>query len=187
MNSSTGTAPSAPSGYTRTAIAFHWVTALLIAAGFTLGWLFDDFHGTTKIRLINYHKWIGVTVFLLALGRSLWRAAHPPPPLPPTVPRWQRVASELSHAALYVLLFAIPISGWVMSSSMGFSVHYLGVIPLPDLIGKNKPLSWMLMDIHEFLTNLLLYLVGLHALAAIYHHFVQRDRVLLNILGGRAR
>ena len=73
-----------------------------------------------------------------------------------------------------------------MSSAMGFSVRYLGLLPLPDLIAKNKPLSWMLMDIHQFLTNLLLYVVGIHALAALYHHFVQRDRVLLNMLRRRS-
>ena len=93
MTSSTGVQAASASSYTRTAVAFHWLTALLVAAGFTLGWVFDDFHGTTKIRLISYHKWIGITIFLLAFARSIWRATHPPPPLPATVPHRQRIAS----------------------------------------------------------------------------------------------
>ena len=96
--------------YTRTAIALHWLTLLLIATGFSLGrWMVELPIAPQTLRVYAYHKWIGITVFLLTLARLAWRRAHPVPP-PPGLPAWQRRAAAASHASLYVLMLVIPLS-----------------------------------------------------------------------------
>ena len=106
--------------YTRTALTLHWLIALLICAVIPLGMYMHDLPlSPYKLRLYSYHKWIGVTVFMLAVIRLSWRATHRPPLLPDTMQRWEKIAAESMHYLLYALLFAIPISGWLMSSRPG--------------------------------------------------------------------
>jgi len=134
-----------------------------------------------KLRLYSWHKWIGVTIFLLIVARLMWRAANAPPP-PITSPRWQQIAAVVNHWLLYVLLICIPLSGWLMSSAYGVRVVYFGVIPLPDLVGKNKELGDTLKALHEILAFTMLGLVTVHALAALKHHLLDRDAVLYRML-----
>lgn len=169
--------------YTRTAIALHWLIALLILAAFPLGVVMHDLPlSPLKLRLISYHKWLGVTVFVLAVVRLAWRATHTPPPLPETVPGWQRRAAHGLHHLLYALLFAIPLSGWLMSSAKGFQTVYLGVLPLPDLVGKDKALGELLEEVHKMLNFGLLWLVLAHVAAALKHQYLDRDGVLARML-----
>jgi cytochrome b561 len=169
--------------YTRTAVALHWLTALLIVAGFAIGLYAVDLKlSPTKLKLYAWHKWIGVTVFGLALARLAWRWRHPAPPLPLTMPRWERGLAHGTHAAIYVLLLALPISGWLMSSASGVPVVYLGVLPLPDLVAKDKALADALKLVHYALNKTLLALVVLHVAAALKHHLLERDRVLRRML-----
>jgi cytochrome b561 len=91
--------------------------------------------------MLSYHKWLGVTVFILLVVRLAWRANHTPAPMIVSMPQWQRLAAQGVHVLLYVLLFAIPLSGWLMSSAKGFQTVYLGVLPLPDLLAKDKGLG----------------------------------------------
>ncbi len=169
--------------YAATAIALHWLTALLIAVTFPLGLYM---HGLAlspfKLQLVSYHKWLGVTIFLLALARLAWRLGHAPPPLPDTIPAWQQRAAQGLHHLLYVLLLAIPLSGWLMSSAKGVPVVYLGLVQLPDLVGKDKALGEMLEEVHEMLNFGLLGLVGMHVAAALKHHFIDKDTTLLRML-----
>ena len=113
--------------------------------------------------------------------RLIWRGIARAPALLPA-PVWQRRLAHLSHILLYALMFAIPLSGWLMSSAGGFTVNYLGVLALPDLVGKDKALFETLKDVHETLNFTLLGLVILHVLAALKHHFVDRDARLRRIL-----
>src|SRR5512142_1533413 len=102
--------------YTRTAVALHWLIALLIFAAFPLGVYVHDLPlSPHKLRLFSYHKWIGVTVFMLAVVRVSWRVTHRSPPLPERMPLWEKIAAESVHYLLYVTIFAIPLSGWLMS------------------------------------------------------------------------
>ena len=168
--------------YTRTAIALHWLTVALIATGFAIGlWMVDLPIAPQTIRIYAYHKWIGITVFLMALARLAWRVAHPVPPLA-ALPRWQRRAATASHVALYVLMLVIPISGWLYSSATGVQVVYLGVIALPNLVAKDNALAAALKAVHVSLNFTLLALVLVHAGAALRHHFIERDRVLSRML-----
>lgn len=169
--------------YTTTAIALHWLVALLIFTAFPLGIFMSDMPlSPLKLKLISYHKWLGVTVFLLAVARLAWRIGHTPPPLPETIPAWQRSAAQGLHHLLYLLLFAIPLSGWLMSSAKGFQTVYLGVLPLPDLIGKDKALSDALKAVHEMLNFGLLALVFGHIAAALKHQFIDRNGILARML-----
>lgn len=165
--------------YTRVAIGLHWVIALAIFATFALGLYMHELPlSPAKLKLYSYHKWIGVTIFALVLFRLLWRLGHRPPPPPPSMPAWQHWTASAAHVTLYLLTLAIPVSGWLMSSASGFQVVYLGVLPIPDLLAKDKALADQFKDIHEFLNMLMLALVVLHAAAALKHHVVDRDDVL---------
>lgn len=176
------TTTTAAARYTATAIALHWLAVALIVCNFTLGLSMVPLP-LSRQKLVWYfwHKSIGLTVFLVTCLRLAWRAGHRPPALPP-MPEWQRRAATLSHAALYVLLLLIPVSGWLYSSSTGVQVVYLGLVPLPDLVPKDKALAAVLRACHVTLNFTLLALVCVHAAAGLRHHFVDRDTVLWRML-----
>jgi cytochrome b561 len=168
--------------YTRTAVALHWIVGLLIAAGFTLGATMTDLHmSPRKLKLYSYHKWIGITVLGLVLIRLLWRLTHPAPPDEP-MPRWQRIAAHVTHWLLYALMMATPMVGWLYTSAAGYPVVYLKLWQLPDLVSKNKQLADVLVQVHGLLAWTLLWVVVLHAAAALKHHFFDRDATLRRML-----
>ncbi|MDO8988063.1 MAG: cytochrome b [Sideroxyarcus sp.] len=169
--------------YTRTAISLHWLIALLIFAAFPLGIYMHDLPlSPYKLRLYSYHKWIGVTVFLLALFRIYWRATHLPPVLPDSMKNWEKFAAHSAHYVLYALIVIIPISGWLMSSAKGFQTVWFGVLPLPDLVDKNKELGDQLLQVHQALNLLLLGTLAAHVGGALKHHFIERDNILARML-----
>lgn len=169
--------------YTPTAITLHWLVALLILAAFPLGLYMHDLPlSPTKLKLYSYHKWIGVTVFMLAVLRLWWRARYPSPALPPNMKRWEQIAAHGTHHTLYLLLFIIPLSGWMMSSAKGFQTVWFGVLPLPDLVGKNKELGTTLETLHVVLNYTLLGLLVAHIGAALKHHIITRDDTLIRML-----
>lgn len=175
--------PAASAHYTRTAIALHWLIFVLIACGFTLAvYMVDLPLSPQKLKYFSWHKWIGVTVFLAALVRVAWRLTHPAPSLPATMPRWEQRAAAMGHAALYVLIVIIPITGWLYSSATGVPTVYLGLVQLPDLVPKDKPLAAQLKLVHISLNYTLFVIVCIHAAAALKHHFVDRDEVLGRML-----
>lgn len=165
--------------YTRTAVVLHWLVALLIFVGFPLGVYMHELPlSPDKLRLYSYHKWIGITVLMLASVRVMWRLTHTPPPLTLDLPAWQHRASQIVHGLLYVLLLAIPLSGWLMSSAKGFQTVWFGVLPLPDLVDKNRELGELLENVHKMLNFTLLLLVVAHVGAALKHHFIEREPFL---------
>jgi cytochrome b561 len=172
----------APARYTATAIALHWLAVALIVCNFALGLSMVPLP-LSRQKLVWYfwHKSVGLTVFLVTCLRLAWRTGHRPP-APPPMPEWQRRAAALSHAALYLLVFLIPVSGWLYSSATGVQVVYLGLLPLPDLVPKDKALANVLRACHVALNFTLLTLVCAHAVAAVRHHFVDRDTVLWRML-----
>jgi cytochrome b561 len=168
--------------YTRAAIALHWLTAILVVANLLLGISMVGLPiSPRKLHWYLWHKSIGITIFALTSGRLAWRALHrPPPPVP--MPSWQRRAAVVSHALLYVLLFITPISGWIYSSATGVQVVYLGTFPLPNLVPKDKALADALRLVHVGFNSLLFAVVCIHVVAALKHHFVDRDTVLARML-----
>lgn len=172
-----------PQRYGPVAISLHWIVAALILFNLAFGlYLVGLPLSPQKLRYFSYHKWIGVTVLLLATARLLWRLGHPAPALPAAMPTWERRAAHVSHALLYVLFFAAPLSGWLFSSANGFQTVYLGVVPIPDLLGKNKEVADVLKIAHHWINYTLAAVIAVHAAAALKHHFIDRDDVLVRML-----
>lgn len=165
--------------YTTPAIVLHWLTALLIFVGFPLGLTMVELPlSPDKLRLYSYHKWIGITVLMLVAARLAWRLTHTPPPLPAGIAAWQRRASAIVHGLLYGLMIVIPLSGWLMSSAKGFQTVWFGVLPLPDLVEKDRELGELLATVHKALNFSLLGLVVLHVGGALQHQFIDRQPFL---------
>lgn len=165
--------------YTAPAIALHWLMAWLIIAVYFLGLSIDALPvGPDRILVVGWHKWLGVTIAFLWGFRVLWRAGHRPPALPASSPAWQNAASHLVHVALYLLMIAIPVSGWLMSSAKGYTTNFFGLFDLPNLLMKDKELGHTLKEVHEVLANSLMALVGLHIAAALKHQLVDKDNLL---------
>ncbi|MGH8454448.1 MAG: cytochrome b [Nevskiales bacterium] len=171
--------------YGAAAQAAHWLTFLLLIGSFSLGFYMADLTlSPTRLKLYAYHKWIGVTIFVLVTLRLAWRLWSAPPPLPDSMPAWEKRAAEISHRLLYLLLFAVPLSGWLMSSAKGFQTVLFEVLPIPDLLSKNPPLGAALEEVHWLLNKMLLGLVLLHVAAAFKHHFADHDEVLARMTPG---
>ena len=168
--------------YDRAAIALHWITALLIVANLLLGLSMVPLPiSPRKLHWYLWHKSIGVTIFALTSLRLAWRALRPHP-APVAMPAWQQRAASVTYAMLYALLFVIPLSGWLYSSATGVQVVYVGAVPLPDLLPKDKALADTLRIVHVALNALLAGVIGLHVAAALKHHFIDRDAVLARML-----
>ena len=141
--------------------------------------------GPQRFKAVPWHKAIGVTILALVLVRLFWRWTHPAPPLPTSLPAWERYAAHASHWALYALMIAVPLSGFLMSSALGFSTVVFG-LRLPDLLERNRELGDSLKTLHFFLNKALLAVIALHFAAALKHHFIDRDGVLLRMLPWRS-
>jgi len=172
--------------YSATAIALHWLMAAAIASLFAVGLYMHDLPlSPWKLRIYSWHKWAGVTIFTLAFVRFAWRMAHRPPQLPSHMGRAEQLVAHGGHGLLYLLMFAIPLSGWLMSSAKGFQTVLFGVLPIPDLLAKNKELGELLQTVHWGLNMLLAAVVVGHIAAALKHHLINRDDVLTRMLPRR--
>jgi cytochrome b561 len=171
--------------YTGVAIAFHWLLALMIIGSFGVGLYMHELPmSPTRLKLYNWHKWAGVTILALSALRLLWRLAHRPPADLPA-PHWQRQAAHVTHIALYVLFFAVPLAGWAYSSAAGFPIVWFGVLPLPDFVSPDKPLADLMKERHAVLAWALGVLVVLHIAAALKHHVIDKDGLLDRMRPGR--
>jgi cytochrome b561 len=171
------------SRFSATAIALHWLVFVLIACGFALALYMTELRlSPLKLKYYSWHKWIGVTVFMLAAARVAWRFTHAAPPLPLSMPAWQRRAAAISHVLLYALILVIPVSGWLYSSAAGVPTVYLGLLQLPDFLERDKALAEVLKSVHVILNYTLLALVVTHAAAALKHHFIDGNDVLARML-----
>ena len=172
--------------YTRIAIVFHWVIAAFVVANIALAWTFkiwDDRPWTQSVT--NTHKTIGITVLGLALMRLLWRIAHRPPPLSPAIPRWQAVAARTGHAALYFLIIAMPLSGWIYDSAWEYAadvpIDFFGLFEMPRIAwvadmpaGPKKEVDELFHHVHEWLSYLLYVLLAAHLAGALKHQYFDR-------------
>lgn len=165
--------------YTYTAIFFHWLMAIGLVGTFALGYYMEGLaFSPSKLKLIAWHKWAGISLLVLAVPRLLWRITHRAPALPVGMSAWGRTGALAGHHLLYVLMFAIPLTGWLASSAQGVSVVWFGLWKLPDLLAKNQALGVQLQDVHRVLNYVLLVVVIGHVAAALHHHFVQKDSLL---------
>jgi cytochrome b561 len=172
-----------PTRYTGLAQTFHWLIAALIVTQFALAWTADDLPlGVHKLALLARHKSFGMTVLMLAVLRLLWRFRNPPPALPSRMTTLERRLARATHWAFYLLLFAMPLTGWMMSSAKNYSVSWFGLFTWPNLIGQSDSAFEFLQTTHEYLGYALLAIASLHVLAALKHHFWDKDDVLVRML-----
>ena len=165
--------------YTPVAKSLHWLMAAMILGLLALGIYMSDLPlSPQKLTLYSWHKWAGVTVFVLVWLRLLWRITHRPPALPETLSPLMRLAAHAGHSALYLLMIAIPLTGWLMSSAKGFQTVWFGVLPIPDLLGRDRELGDLLQQVHKLLNLLLMLTLAGHVAAAMWHHFVLKDDTL---------
>ncbi len=179
---------SSSTRYTGVAITLHWLAAIGILTALAMGIYMVDLQlSPSKIKLFNWHKWLGMTLLALAALRLLWRLFNPPPPMPATMPAWQRGVAHGVHWALYALFFAIPLVGWAYSSAAGFPIVWFGVLPLPDWVPKDPALAELLKPVHKWLAYALAALILAHILAVFKHMLMDDDDLLLRMIPGRSR
>ena len=169
--------------YTSGAIAFHWIMFVLVVAVGALGLLHDSFPKTTQGFWINIHAVMGLLLWALLLARIVWRMRHAPPALPADTGEFSRRVSGPVHFALYALLFVTPIIGVVTFVWHGRAFDF-GLFQLDFGVAKNRAIFHPTEDIHQYLAYALFALAGLHALAALWHHFIRHDGVLRRMLPG---
>ncbi len=182
-----------PAKYTRTAMLLHWLIALLIFVNLVLAFITEQIPEDWIRPAINTHKSIGITVLGLVLMRLLWRLTHQPPPLPDSYPRWERVTAQTAHWLFYVLMLAMPLTGWLHDSAWKAApevkMYWFGLFEWPrfGFIMALEPvlkerLHGQLGDIHEYLGYTLIGLWVLHVGAALKHQFIDKHQELQRML-----
>jgi cytochrome b561 len=169
--------------YGAVAQALHWITAVLVVAAFIYG------PGGSEQRVYSaardfdrqLHETLGLCVFVLVIVRALWRMVDTRPE-PPLLPRWMDLASKAVQAALYLLLFAIPLTAIAGAWLEGHPLTFLVGVEIPPLLALSHDTGATIASIHVWLGDAILWLAGFHALAALYHHLVLKDRVLVTML-----
>ncbi len=168
--------------YSPLARGLHWTIAGLIVAQYVLAemseYAEDAGRVVAQLALLANHKSVGITILALALFRLIWRATHQPPALTAVMPKWQHAASSITHWLLYGFLFALPITGWLMSSAKSYSVSWFNLFVLPDFVAANEALADNLEYIHELLAEALFVIAAIHILAALKHYLVDKDGVM---------
>lgn len=180
-----------PARYGATAIALHWVLALAIVIMLVAGYYMTGLpFSPQRLKLYNWHKWLGVAVLTLSILRLLWRILRQPPALPAdmqaAMPRWQQQAHHGTHHLMYALFFIVPVLGWAYSSAAGFPIVFLGQFPLPDFVPVSKPLADVLKPVHALAAYALALLMLLHVAAALKHQYIDRDGLIARMLPGRS-
>jgi cytochrome b561 len=173
--------------YGRAAIVFHWLIAALILVNWLLPQLAAFVARTDAPRLIALHRSIGVTVLALVLLRAAWRWVSPPPPLPGGILPLVRIAAHLGHAALYLLMVAVPVLGILFTWAGGRTLSVWGLVELPPPAWIDPDLHDRFRALHELTADAILWLIGLHVLAVLVHQYLFRDRLLDRMLPARLR
>jgi cytochrome b561 len=176
----------APTAYSAAQKWLHWLTAaiivlVMIPAGLTMTRLGE---GETTNTLYEIHKSFGVIVFGLAVVRAAWRLTRGAPPLEPGIPSWQRFAAHASHYALYLLIFLVPITGWVATSACCPPVNLFWTVPVTLPVAGGEDFAKAVFQLHYAFVYTLMAIVAIHVAAALQHHFIRRDRTLLRMLPG---
>jgi cytochrome b561 len=168
---------------------FHWVIVVLIVTQYVLANQASGLPlGLRKLVVLAQHKSFGMTILALAVLRLLWRWANPVPALPANMKPWERAGAHVSHWALYGLLFALPLTGWLMSSAKNYPVSWFNLFAFPNLVGANDAVYHAMLSTHHVLAKVLFAVALLHMLAALQHHFLRKDHVLRDMLPfGRSR
>jgi cytochrome b561 len=174
--------------YSRASVAIHWLSLVLIAAVYCLMEFREYWPKGDPVRegMKAWHYTLGLTVLAITLGRIVVRLANPAPPIVPEPPQWQRMLARVVHLALYALLLAMPLMGWLILSAEGETIPFWG-FELPALAAKSKDFAELVEDWHETGGKIGYALIGLHAAASLFHHYVVRDNTLARMMPGTRR
>ncbi len=163
------------------AISFHWVMAIIVIGLICLGLYMSDLPiSMEKLKLYGWHKEFGLLVLMLVVLRMSWRWLNILPEL--DLPRWEVIAARTVSWAFYFFMFAMPLTGWLMSSYAGLSVSFFGLFTMPDLVASDHDKIIIFKVIHEYLAYCLIATITLHILAALKHHFIDKDNILRRML-----
>lgn len=163
--------------------SLHWLIVLLVLMQFVVGFYAADLPvGIARLKLLTFHKSLGMTVFALVILRLLWRCYSPAPKLPAGMQSLQRLLAHSSHAALYGLLLTLPILGWLTSNASNLTVRWFFLFNLPNLTTPDPAVASLTKDLHHLGAWCLLALVILHVAAAFWHEFACHDGVLRRML-----
>ncbi|MDQ1208020.1 cytochrome b561 [Acinetobacter baylyi] len=173
--------------YTRTAQFLHWIMAIIFISAWIIGFYSGNFlnyetDGSFKGDVITLHKNIATTIIFLVMIRIFWRYTHPTPELPATMSPLMKKLAHLGHLALYVILVALPISGCFYSWSAGHPAPVLYLFNIPQLIGENPEIMAIAKPVHVYLSWFAGLMVAGHILAALKHHFIDKDNVLKSMI-----
>lgn len=177
-------APARPA-YTVIARVLHWLTAAIVLTMIPLGIVIaNEWGGARQEELYALHKSLGATVLPLVLVRLIYRLMNPPLPLPADIPALQQFAAHATHWALYGLLIVQPLVGWIATSAYPAPLPFFGLFELPKVWPPNRPLSDQLFVLHRWCGIALAVVAAMHIGAALQHHFLRKDRVLMRMLTG---
>jgi cytochrome b561 len=168
-------------GYTLTARTLHWVTATLVLFQISAGFLIANFD---LGPLYNLHKSVGVLILPVVIVRLAWRFGHPAPPLPTDIQKIQRLAAHTIHWLLYALMIVQPIIGWIATSAYPAPIPFFGLFEMPHIWWQDRALSDRLFVVHLWIGVTIAALLAGHIGAALYHHFVRKDDVLMRMVRG---
>jgi cytochrome b561 len=178
-------AASAGPAYSVTARVLHWVVAALVLFMVPVGIIIaNEWGGPVQQPLYDLHKSVGVLLLPLVLARLLYRLTHPPMPLPADIPALQQFAAHATHWALYGLLIVQPVVGLIATSAYPAPLPMFGLFELPPVWPENRPLSERLFALHRWMGIAIAVVATMHIGAALHHHFVRRDRVLMRMATG---
>lgn len=174
-----------PDRYSSTAEFLHWLIVALLIGQYIVAWTMPHIGRNTPVTtLISLHFSFGIMILVVAIVRLAWRATHGEPAPLDGLPPWQMQSARVVHWLLYVLLFVVPILGWISASWRGMPLVLFGT-EMPKLIATRAPAWRWTGDVHALLAYyVMLTLIGLHIVAGLYHYFIRRDRVLQRMLPG---
>jgi cytochrome b561 len=162
--------------------AFHWLIVLLIINQWWIAERAEDLKGLAKLEALAWHKSFGMTVLMLAVLRLAWRLVNPTPELTTETKPWERALAKISHLLLYALIFAMPLTGWMMSSAKNYPVSWFKLFQFPDLVAPAEQTFHQMHDLHHLLFKVLVGVALLHVAGALKHHFIDRNDVLKRML-----
>ena len=170
--------------YTRTAIWLHWLIAAAVLGQIGFGRYLQSIPRGTPDRTIfvNYHKSVGIVLGLLIIVRIAWRLAHKPPPLPASLPPWERGAALANHGLLYACMLLMPISGYVASNFSKFGVKFFNLVPLPPWGADNRGVYEFFNGLHLTVSYVFMLLIAIHVLAVLKHILYPRHGILRRML-----
>lgn len=162
--------------------ALHWIIVLLIINQWVIAERAENLTGFQKFTALAWHKSFGMTILMLAVVRLVWRLVNPVPDLRAETRPWERRLAQGSHLLLYLLIFAMPLTGWIMSSAKAYGVSWFNLFAFPDLVGKSEQIYDITRALHGWMFYALVLVALLHVAGALKHHFIDRNDVLRRML-----